>query len=305
MAGDRDNTKTAGWSIDACQAEVGGEAIPELSEELVGGSKGWAFGLRQPTSGRLATRFANTWLGGRARKYDARDSTELSDDGKWETHESGTAPYRARIHAVVPKNLGRFSGVVVVHWNNVTAGFDLGDPGPVELLRAGHSWVGVTAQKVGVDGFPDAGMSLAEWDSERYGTLEHPGDAFSFDIFGQVARAIREKIGPFAGVPAEVLIATGGSQSAGRLAGYINGVHPHDGVFDAFMPTVHGGFLRASTNDPERSRATPSSATAASAMTLAHQFSSSTPRPRWVPIVRVGSRTAIRTGSGRSRERRT
>ena len=35
------------------------------------------------------------------------------------------------------------------------------------------------------------GLGLRHAAPERYGTLEHPGDAFSFDIFTQVARAVR------------------------------------------------------------------------------------------------------------------
>ncbi len=32
-------------------------------------------------------------------------------------------------------------------------------------------------------------------DPERYGTLSHPGDSFSFDIYSQVGVAMRERDG--------------------------------------------------------------------------------------------------------------
>jgi hypothetical protein len=37
----------------------------------------------------------------------------------------------------------------------------------------------------------DEAMSLKEMDPERYGSLVHPGDGYSFDIFTQVAQALR------------------------------------------------------------------------------------------------------------------
>ena len=51
----------------------------------------------------------------------------------------------------------------------------------------GHAWVGVSAQKVGIDGggFVES-IHLKLLAPERYGELEHPGDAWSFDIFTQV-----------------------------------------------------------------------------------------------------------------------
>ena len=70
------------------------------------------------------------------------------------------------------------------------------------MTRQGHAWVGVSAQLIGVEGGPVlvvapgaeglAGKGLKAIDPARYGSLEHPGDGFSFDIFTQVARALRE-----------------------------------------------------------------------------------------------------------------
>ena len=57
-------------------------------------------------------------------------------------------------------------------------------------------------------------VALKGWDPERYGTLDHPGDDFSFDIYTQAARAV----GPatLGGLAPEKLVASGGSQSAMR-----------------------------------------------------------------------------------------
>jgi nucleotide-binding universal stress UspA family protein len=67
--------------------------------------------------------------------------------------------------------------------------------------------------------------ALKESDPGRYGALHHPGDAFSFDIFSQAARAIRDGgvLGP---LPVECLLATGQSQSAIHLVTFVNAVVP-------------------------------------------------------------------------------
>ena len=90
-----------------------------------------------------------------------------------------------------PSDPLRFSGTVVVEWHNVSAGIDAApDWGFFHraLTAAGHAWVGVSAQKVGIDGggFVE-GIHLKLLAPERYAELEHPGDAWSFDIFTQVA----------------------------------------------------------------------------------------------------------------------
>ena len=111
-----------------------------------------------------------------------------------------------------------------------------------EILRRGHTWVGVSAQLIGVEGGPVlvsapgaesvAGTGLVGIDPERYGTLEHPGDGYAFDIFSQVARAVRDD-GP--------LLAAGESQSALALVTYHNGVQPLGGVFDGFFVHSRAG----------------------------------------------------------------
>ena len=73
-----------------------------------------------------------------------------------------------------------------------------------EMMRSGYAWVGVSAQVVGVHGgqalMEAAGaMSLTEVDPERYGSLSHPGDIFSFDIYSQagaVAAVSEERSSP-------------------------------------------------------------------------------------------------------------
>ena len=68
-----------------------------------------------------------------------------------------------------------------------------------EIVRRGYAWVGVSAQLIGIEGGPvavsvpqaeaaGAGKGIKHIDPARYGDLVHPGDAFSYDIYTQVAR---------------------------------------------------------------------------------------------------------------------
>ena len=82
-----------------------------------------------------------------------------------------------------------------------------------------------------------AGKGIKHIDPARYGDLVHPGDAFSYDIYTQVARALRspkgvDVLGPL--TPKRVL-AVGESQSAFALTTYVDGVQPLTHEFDGFV----------------------------------------------------------------------
>ncbi len=71
-----------------------------------------------------------------------------------------------------------------------------------EQIREGNVWVGVTAQKLGIVGGTNtlvASQVLKTADPVRYGPLEHPGDAFSYDIYSQVGKAVRADAGAVLG----------------------------------------------------------------------------------------------------------
>jgi hypothetical protein len=65
--------------------------------------------------------------------------------------------------------------------------------------------------------------------------LHHPGDAYSFDMFTQIARAVRAELATRYDMPVERLVATGASQSAFHLTTYVNAIDARDEVFDAFL----------------------------------------------------------------------
>lgn len=182
------------------------------------------------------------FIEGTANRYSLPEmaSGEILDSGH---------PYRTRLVVRRPIDPQRFNGVVVVEWINVTGGpdkdIDWWQSGP-HFMRNGYAYVVVSAQQMGID-------TMQEWSPQRYGQLDttHDGmiddDALSFDIFSAVGKAIN-RVGEtnsgagvdiLDGLQAEMLLATGHSQSASRLAVYLNSVHPLEPVFDGFM--VHGG----------------------------------------------------------------
>jgi len=189
---------------------------------------------------------------GTATSYDVVGAQ--SADGRWTFAPATTAPYRTRVLVRTPADLAKFSGTVVVEWLNVSGGIDA-DPEwtslSEEIVRAGDAWVGVSAQRIGVEGGPvlvqvpgvpgadAAGKGLKAIDPARYGTLQHPGDGYSFDIYTQVARAIRAGAG-MNGLQPQRVIAAGESQSAFALVTYFNGVQPLTGAFDGFFVHSRG-----------------------------------------------------------------
>jgi hypothetical protein len=187
-------------------------------------------------------------LQGTARSY--RPTAAAGIDGRWEVEPDEDADYVSRMYVARPREATDFNGIVLVNWQNVTAGVDIGVP-PPEAYQ-GYAWVGVSAQYVGIHGHGDQGdgraatAGLPAEDPERYATLQHPGDAFSYDIFTQAARAVApgrtvDGVDPLAGLEPTTMLAAGASQSAMRLGSYINITHPREQLFDGYLLTVHFG----------------------------------------------------------------
>ncbi|MDZ7785419.1 MAG: alpha/beta hydrolase domain-containing protein [Halioglobus sp.] len=138
---------------------------------------------------------AEYFVSGTANAYV--NSNELQPDGRWSVQPASQAPYRTRIVVHRPSSPEDFNGTVVVEWLNVSAGFDAApDWGMLhtELIRSGYAWVGVSAQREGVEALLDgsaAALLPGAPVDDRYASLQHPGDAFSYDIYSQVARALR------------------------------------------------------------------------------------------------------------------
>jgi len=180
---------------------------------------------------------------------------ELPGDGTWELEPGPSAEYRTRVVVRRAERAEDFSGVVLLEWLDVSGGVDA-DPEWTtlreEVGRQGHVCIGVSAQALGieggdvrvrvsdVEGSDAAGKGLRAIDPERYGDLEHPGDAYAYDIFSQVGRAVRAGIPALDDLDPEHLVAAGESQSAMALVTYVNAFHPDAEVFDAFYVHSRG-----------------------------------------------------------------
>jgi Alpha/beta hydrolase domain len=183
------------------------------------------------------------FLAGTAASYDL--AGERAADGRWEVKPAATAPFATRLVACRPSDASRFNGTVLVEWLNVSGGLDAPPDWYMlhrHILREGMAWVGVSAQRAGVEGGPSlaAGLPLKQANQQRYASLSHPGDAFAFDIFSQAGRAVREAAGSglLGPLKAARVIAAGASQSAIFLVTYVNAVDHLTRVYDAFL--IHG-----------------------------------------------------------------
>ena len=148
---------------------------------------------------------------------------------------ASSVPYRTRVIVRRPVSADDFNGTVLVEWQNVTAGYDLDALWNRRHVREGYAWVGVSAQRVGVN-------QLRGWSPTRYGTLDVTGaglfltDQLSYDIYADAARALPDLLGS---LDVERVLAVGASQSAGRMAVYYNAVLPQEQpVFDGFAFVV-------------------------------------------------------------------
>jgi hypothetical protein len=187
------------------------------------------------------------FLAGTADSYETVG--EATAEGHWDAKVRDKAAFKTRLVVIRPSEPSRFNGSVVVEWLNVTAGTD-GAPDwnytHTELIREGYAYVGVSAQKVGIDGGGSMGipgiLPLKKADPARYASLNHPGDAFAYDIFTQAGKAVRgidgtRLLGPL--TPKHVL-ATGESQSAVFLTTYVDAIDPIAKAFDGFL--IHSRF---------------------------------------------------------------
>jgi hypothetical protein len=178
---------------------------------------------------------SEVFVSGTANAYTP--TAPLTADGKWTVAPFAPQPFKTRAVVIRPIDPARFNGTVFVEWLNVSAG---GDAGPVwtaahnELIRRGFAWVGVSAQAAGLNTAKDGNPA-------RYGTLNHPGDSYSYDMFSQVGQAVRDQAATvLGGLQPRFVLAVGESQSAFRLTTYINAVHPLVHVYDGFL--VHSRF---------------------------------------------------------------
>jgi len=203
---------------------------------------------------------SEVFLSGTASAYEP--TSPMGADGRYAVAPTSTAPYVTRAVVMRPIDPRRFNGTVVVEWLNVSGGADAAADwmqAHTELVRAGIAWVGVSAQKVGVDAL--RGTDPPRGDVVRYAGLSHPGDSYSYDIFSQAGQAIRTDAAlMLRGLKPKHLLAVGESQSAGRMVTYIDAVHPLVHVYDGFLVHSRGGGGAPLSQGPQPAVGVPSPA---------------------------------------------
>ncbi len=231
---------------------------PTLSQlDISPGSTPWMPSIRFDLAG-LGYQQAEFVVSGSANSYTSPE--ELSPDGYWQVQAADKADYRTRLLVYRPADPADFNGTLIIEWLNVSGGTDAAPLWAnlhTELVRRGYAWAGISAQRAGVEGggFTTTGLdySLKTVDIERYGELSHPGDSFSYDIFSQVAQALRhpQEVDPLEGLAVERTIAGGESQSAFRMLTYIDAFGPFIDLFDGYFLLSRIGSGAPLSEDPQ------------------------------------------------------
>ena len=176
-------------------------------------------------------------------------SRSTPSDGRWTIAVGGSAPYRTRIIVRRPSDPAHFDGNVVVEWMNVSAGesapdWDYLDPA---LMDSGAAYVAVSAQALAVDGgkallTSGPSQGLRQQEPARYGSLNHPGDQYTLDMFAQIGQALRAPApSVLGGLRPEHVVAIGESQSAFYLTTYADAIQPLDPAYQGIFIHSRGG----------------------------------------------------------------
>jgi hypothetical protein len=194
------------------------------------------------------------FVSGTATRYPSNPASPLANSSP-----IGTMPYTTRIVVRRPADPSRFTGVVVVDWQNVTAGHDIDTEWSSSgdfFVRSGWAWVGASVQRVGVNGATTgatAGLGLRQWNPTRYGSLDLSNggavtdDSQSFDVFSQIGALVKHAgpgVDPFKGMNVQRVYAAGASQSARFLIVYYNTVQSQAKVYDGFLVGLGGPRVR-------------------------------------------------------------
>lgn len=182
--------------------------------------------------------------------YDYREDEYFFSGTATDLSTGSTRPYKSRMLVRLPKDGKEFNGTILVDWVNVTNGQDWEYnwwPTAYDyLMREGFGVVAVSAQRIGVE-------HLRQWDTKRYATLFHTHDDFSFDIYAQAIKALRDgdrnatsalypkAVDPALSYDVKHIVAGGVSQSASRLTSFINRGYNRGGLIDAYNIERGGG----------------------------------------------------------------
>jgi hypothetical protein len=245
------SVNVAKWTL-ACGLALLSQGATAAAPVVTGPIPGTAYlGGQRPRVSLSARGYTEEeyFISGTATSYTS--DAPMPVDGAMLVKPGETAAYTTRIVVRRPSERKKFNGTVLVEWLNVSGGSD-GAPDfsflNRQIVRDGYAWVGVSVQKIGLDGnpaFPAMAKPVKAADPARYAKLVHPGDAFSFDIFSQAGRVIRGSSAtpePLRSLRPRHVLALGESQSAFFLVTYVNAIDPIARVYDGFLVHARGGF---------------------------------------------------------------
>ncbi|MGH8454461.1 MAG: alpha/beta hydrolase domain-containing protein, partial [Nevskiales bacterium] len=167
-----------GSGVDGSGSNAGPSTVPSplVTGPIEGGLRGHALWDSWYDLAELGYVEEEYFISGSARTYPA----------------TTPADYTTRIIMRRPANAANFNGTVLLDWVNVTAQFE----NAVDSIesheffhRAGFAYVHVSAQSAGLCCAP--GLTPKTWDPQRYEAISHPGDDYAFDMFSQIARAMK------------------------------------------------------------------------------------------------------------------
>jgi Alpha/beta hydrolase domain len=153
-----------------------------------------------------------------------------------------------------PRSAGKFNGTVILEVNNTAAGRDIENDwywSHEHLMRRGFVHIGASVHANGIDN-PQTG--LKQWNPARYGSLsltangKFSNNELSFSVLTQVARVAKTPSILLGNLTVKNVVATGHSQSAGRLFQYYNRIQPLERVIDGFV--LHGAGMMLRTDIP-------------------------------------------------------
>jgi hypothetical protein len=205
---------------------------PTVTGPLEGGIRGRPFmGLLSVPKGFLEEEYL---VSGTARPYYG--PLVLAQQHLPVTSQLPAVPYTTRIIVVRPTSPQRSNHTAVVTWENVTFGHDIDEWFDIgrQVVADGYTYVDASVQLASEPG-------LKVFDPVRYATVSIPIDAYSYDIYSQVAQALRHP-SAIHGTPLRHVLALGASQSGFALDQYLADVQPvQERVYDGFIVAVANG----------------------------------------------------------------
>jgi hypothetical protein len=177
-------------------------------------------------------------------------ATSSPSNGRLVIAPTTSAPYETRIIVRRPSSPKKFNGTVLVEWLNVSAGESSPDWDYLNpmLMSQGYAWVGVTAQKLAIDGGSSilgtsTGGGLVGKEPSRYGSLHDPGDQYALDMYAQIGLGLRKAKGVDAlgSLHPRHIVAVGESQSAFYMTDFADGLQPLTHAYDGIFIHSRGG----------------------------------------------------------------